>query len=254
MFTKSLTLFLSFCLASTIIAAEAPKKKLTPEEIAVRRAEMKKRRYERTGGYVVKPDNNIKVLALVNVNNTVDKELLTKLAKEMEQALLFNVVASVERPANAGVVIEIKDTDYPATFITAPENGYGMLNVRPLKIDNPSKEKLERRTIQQIWRTTILTLGGGYDIEPKCLMKPFASVQELDSCPSICPCPMSFSAVVAAAARFGVNPIYRATYKRACEEGWAPAPTNDVQKAIWDNVHATPKNPLKIEFDPEKGR
>ena len=30
----------------------------------------------------------------------------------------------------------------------------------------------------------------------------------------------------------------RASYKVACEEGWAPAPTNDFQKAIWEKVKA----------------
>ena len=43
-------------------------------------------------------------------------------------------------------------------------------------------------------------------------------------------------------------------YKLACEEGWAPAPTNEYQKAIWDETHAIPANPMKIEFDPKKGR
>ena len=52
----------------------------------------------------------------------------------------------------------------------------------------------------------------------------------------------------------GVTPLRIATYRQACREGWAPAPTNDVQKAIWDKVHAIPKSPMKIEFDPKKGR
>jgi hypothetical protein len=43
-------------------------------------------------------------------------------------------------------------------------------------------------------------------------------------------------------------------YVKACKEGWAPAPTNEFQKAIWDKVHSTPKNPMKIEFDPKKGK
>ena len=43
------------------------------------------------------------------------------------------------------------------------------------------------------------------------------------------------------------------TYKKACQEGWVSAPTNDIQKAIWDKVHAAPKNPMKIEFDSKKG-
>ena len=44
------------------------------------------------------------------------------------------------------------------------------------------------------------------------------------------------------------------TYKKACQQGWAPAPTNNIQQAIWNRVHAAPKNPMKIEFDPKKGR
>lgn len=243
------------CVATVAFANETQnKKKLSREEIAQRREQMKARRYARTGGYVTKKDENLRVLALVNVDNIADKELLAQVAQEMQKGLLFSVVATTDRPANAGVVIEIKDSDYPASMITAPENGYGMLNVRALKKDSPSKEKLNRRLTQQIWRTTILTLGGGYDIEPKCLMKPFASVEELDACPSICACPMSYTAAVTAAARFGVKPQIRATYKRACEEGWAPPPTNAVQQAIWDKVRATPKTPMKIEFDPKKGR
>ena len=53
---------------------------------------------------------------------------------------------------------------------------------------------------------------------------------------------------------FGVTPALMVTYRKACTEGWAPAPTNDIQKAIWEKEHAIPKNPMKIEFDPKKGR
>jgi hypothetical protein len=52
----------------------------------------------------------------------------------------------------------------------------------------------------------------------------------------------------------GVTPQEVATYKKACEEGWAPAPTNEYQKAVWDKVHAPPRNPMKIKFDSKKGR
>ena len=46
----------------------------------------------------------------------------------------------------------------------------------------------------------------------------------------------------------GVTPWKETTYKRACEEGWAPAPTNEYQKAVWDKVHAIPDQPLKIKY------
>ena len=52
----------------------------------------------------------------------------------------------------------------------------------------------------------------------------------------------------------GIEPIEIGTYYDACLIGVAPPPTNAVQKAIWDKVHAIPKTPMKIEFDPKKGR
>ena len=53
---------------------------------------------------------------------------------------------------------------------------------------------------------------------------------------------------------YGLMPWKQTTYKKACQEGWAPAPTNEYQKAIWDKIHSVPANPMKIEFDPKKGR
>ena len=42
------------------------------------------------------------------------------------------------------------------------------------------------------------------------------------------------------------------TYRKACQEGWALAPTNDVQKAIWKEVHSIPDKPMTIEYKPKK--
>ena len=48
----------------------------------------------------------------------------------------------------------------------------------------------------------------------------------------------------------GFEPAIIATYETACREGWAPAPTNDVQKAIWaktlDEKERGPTNPITI--------
>ena len=52
----------------------------------------------------------------------------------------------------------------------------------------------------------------------------------------------------------GVLPAQRATYMKACQEGWAPPPTNDVQKAVWEKVHAIPDKPITIEYDPKKDK
>jgi len=47
-----------------------------------------------------------------------------------------------------------------------------------------------------------------------------------------------------------VTPCIRATYRRACHLGWAPPPTNDVQRAIWEKIKAEkergPTKPITI--------
>ena len=50
--------------------------------------------------------------------------------------------------------------------------------------------------------------------------------------------------------KLGVAVRRRVSYHKACEERWAPAPTNDIQRAIWDKVHAIPDKPITIKFDP----
>ena len=63
--------------------------------------------------------------------------------------------------------------------------------------------------------------------------------------------PAAGTNAVASAQRF-------ATYRRACVEGWAPRPTNDVQRAIWRSVAAErvkgPANPIRILPGDRPGR
>ena len=49
----------------------------------------------------------------------------------------------------------------------------------------------------------------------------------------------------------GVEPGFVTTYRSACVHGWAPTPTNDYQKAVWEEVRSEkergPAKGLKIE-------
>ena len=64
--------------------------------------------------------------------------------------------------------------------------------------------------------------------------------------------------VSGAARALGIIPCRRLIYEDACREGWAPAPTNDYQKAIWESVKAEqskdPEKAIKIKYDPKKGK
>ena len=47
----------------------------------------------------------------------------------------------------------------------------------------------------------------------------------------------------------GMTQARIASYLKACREGWAPAPTNEYQKAVWDKVHEMPTEPIKIKYE-----
>jgi len=52
----------------------------------------------------------------------------------------------------------------------------------------------------------------------------------------------------------GVKSEQLIPYRVAVQEGWAPQPTNDVQRTIWNQIHAIPDKPITIEFDPKKDK
>ena len=101
-----------------------------------------------------------------------------------------------------------------------------------------------------MWRA----LGYLYGIDFEgCMLHPVKNLEELDELPNA----LSQEALYHIARMLeqsGITPSTRATYRTACKEGWAPAPTNDVQKAIWAEVHQIPDKPLTIKFDPKNDK
>ena len=153
-----------------------------------------------------------------------------------------------------GAVVSVVDLPNWTSLLLAPENGWAQVNVAALAKDDPSNEVLETRVKKELWRAFVLLFGGGNSHIAGDLMRPINSLQDLDAFPNLAPGPEPFNAMLEGAKARGITVVFRTTYKNACEQGWAPAPTNEYQKAIWDKVHAAPKNPMKIEFDPKKGR
>ena len=65
-------------------------------------------------------------------------------------------------------------------------------------------------------------------------MRTIRSLADLDAESIRVPCPESMMKVWNAGEMLGLNRPEIMTYKAACKAGWAPAPTNDVQRAIFD--------------------
>ena len=149
-----------------------------------------------------------------------------------------------------GAVVSIVDLPGWTSLLVAPEDGWVQVNVAALAKDNPSAEVLEARVKKELWRAFVLLFGGGNANLAGDLMRPINSLTDLDAYPVLAPGPEPFNAVMTGARARGITFIRRTTYKSACEEGWAPAPTNEFQKAIFDQVKADkergPTNPITI--------
>ena len=97
-----------------------------------------------------------------------------------------------------------------------------------------------------------MVLGAYASMQQPCLLTQISGNADLDRNICVIPSIEVLPKTKNAAKARGIVPGKRAVYRKACEEGWAPAPTNDVQKAIWDKVHEMPTEPIKIKPETKK--
>ena len=114
------------------------------------------------------------------------------------------------------------------------------------------KEKLESRTFKAIVRAICFVCGGGGSLYPRTINGPVKTNEAYDVIKSGAISPDTYQRMTRYMAELGLRQEVRLSYESACEEGWAPKPTNDVQRAIWEKVHAPPEKPLKITYDKDK--
>jgi len=160
-------------------------------------------------------------------------------------------ISDAKKPLMTLVVFDGNPT-FPALAVY-PEERIGLVNADRLKGgEDPAAPEV--RVAKEVWRAMGFIGGVGFSQYENDMMQPYYTLKELDGNIHAYIQPMNMAKMGKFWKRFGVKKEARVPYLVAVQEGWAPAPTNDVQKAIWDKVHAVPKTPLKIEFDPKKGR
>lgn len=154
---------------------------------------------------------------------------------------------------NAGLSVAVFVVSCPSLppMLAAPEERWALVNVQRLKEKLPDNVLGERvfaaRCRSEILRAFALACGSWTSQYPGNILTA-TSVTDLDFCN---PDKMVFDMVQRCTkylASIGVTPSRKASYQVACQEGWAPAPTNDVQQAIWDKVHEMPTEPIKIKY------
>lgn len=140
------------------------------------------------------------------------------------------------------------------TRLSSTKSRHTSLNVSPLTTDQPAPERLEERFAKVYWHVVVRALGVGYASIKPSVMTPFNDLKTLDAIPTTKPSPDVVNLLIDTGALYGIKTLTIASYRDACRKGWAPSPTNDVQRAIWDEVRALPSKPLTIQFDPRRGK
>ena len=267
LFTIISSAFLAGC-AFADAMPPVPMSGVSPEQRQRKRKKVTQEAQMRSFGGFVTADYTGRYCYFMNAQKRVDIALLEEVAGQIRQVLSLptrvescaipdkdnffplRTVWSGNRPT--GAVVSVIDLIGWGSILVAPEDGWAQVNVAALAKDNPSQDVLEKRLRKEIWRAFVILLGGGNARLAGDLMRPIASLKDLDASPNLVPGPEAFNAVIDSARARGITQIRRSTYKQACEEGWAPAPTNDAQRAIWEKVHALPTEPLKIKPETAK--
>jgi len=236
------------CLASALVsfAQDAAKENAVPVSTphAIPEAVLKK-----TGGIIAKRGEG--KIVIVNCQDAIDEKIISERANRLGRLLKcgveirrgeWNVSAKIPDDANFAIYI-IRDSKLPMSLV-AVESGWGAVNTVNL---DPGD-----RFSKELTRVFALTVGAMCSRNVNSPMQPVTSPKSLDKVlTDNIMRDMIDSLRINMKAR-GMTETKVSTYRKACQEGWAPAPTNDVQKAIWKEVHSIPDKPMTIEYQPKK--
>lgn len=138
-------------------------------------------------------------------------------------------------------------------ILNALDDGWAIVNAKAVTEGARNDTFKAARLRKEMIRAFYSIAGSLNSNFPNSVMRSIRSPKDLDKLRDVIPVDVHVR-TIENLKTIGVTPTQITTYLQACKLGWAPASTNDIQKAIWNKVHAAPKNPMKIIFDPKKGR
>lgn len=154
---------------------------------------------------------------------------------------LDNAAATLKECGGNAAVFIVDDPKIPVAILSAPETNWIFLNVAALAADKPDAEKLMERTRRELWRAIGFMLGNG-SVADVCVMKSVNSLEELDNLGAEAPSSGPLIFISRRLRAIGVEPYQCTTYAKALQEGWAPMPTNEIQKAVYERYLEAKKN------------
>ena len=248
---KVLVLSVAVALASALHAQVQPDSSAHPS------------RFAKAGGAFLRPGSFAGKIVLANAQCALPQSDVEEVAALLTESTRFNIVAiktsesspeELLKSQNANFVILLDDRATRPSLLVAIDDHWAKVSFAHLMDDLPGESAKKKffvsRARKQIIRTFSLLCGGGSSQFPGNIMSA-PTVRDLDVAPEAIPAD-KINAFTAYLTAHGMTQKEIVSYFRACHEGWAPQPTNDIQKAVWDKVHAPPSKPLKITYDKDK--
>lgn len=239
-------LTIGFCVAASVVSAldipassNSLRRTISPEA----RSNM----LAKTGGMIVQEGKGPSILFL-NLQSAAKEESVRETSELIGKLVRFRTHCESAKPLKnpveqlaakvggdtAAVVAVVEDPDLPVLLI-APESRWALVNVAPLK-KGVGAEQFQVRVQKEIWRAFAMVMGASNSNFETCLLKPVFDPSDLDALKPKTICPEPFNKIFQTGQKLGIHPSRMTTYRRAVQEGWAPAPTNDFQKAVWNEV------------------
>lgn len=238
--------------ATWAVAPKQPQKQpLTDAERSARRAAF----YAKTGGMVRRPNTGSGKIAIVNAQKKFADGVFAPITEKLGKRMMMDIVVShADKIDLAGAAAALKAsgaaagvfvTELGATLpplIAVPDGKYALVNISAFPAD--AGESLVRKEALRALAMAAGAMGSQY---PGSLMEGFDNLKKLAAFP-IEELPADVMMRMRNRLKLeGVVPYQVTTYRLACRDGWAHQPTNQVEKAIWDEVHALPTEPIKIK-------
>lgn len=218
-----------------------------------------------TGGRIIIPGSQKGKLVYVNAQNRADRAWLENSAKDYMDLLRFQIEikdAVIDNPdfntcrkfmMDNGLIIAvflIDREDDGRTLAIYPEQGFSVVNIAQLG-KGVKPKFFEMRVRKELHRGLAAICGAFGSQFEKSILAGTRTPEDLDQAFDD---QIPFDAIQRFPpylAKFGISPLQFTSYRQACREGWAPAPTNEYQKAVWDREHQLPDKPIQIKFDPK---
>ena len=222
----------------------------------MKKSEVRQRIYKHFGGNLKVPGKQKGKVVIVDSAKDVPQQSLDAVIKQFDDSIHIAIEVqkgefSFESPKIQGeaTIFIVDDVKLPMSLV-APESRWALVNVAKLKSEKP--QFYDARIRKETVRTLVALLGGCNSTYPDALTGCVLRAEDLDRFADTRLQVEIEQRLPSYIEKLGITPYVMTSYRKACEEGWAPAPTNDVQKAIWDKVHALPTEPIKIKPEEKK--